>query len=358
MSDTVLRQSIDGMSAQLSVKQRELAQFIDRYTESIKAFTESCQATGKTMGEQVSQARQMLNTSTTKSGNEPAGTARAVPASRSFSEPPKFEGKAFDVWGMGEVLRVAKSRQELEKWYEENKAQQEKLRAEEVSKTTEHEESLAAIRQRYAEQSKLISLSSSAATLGVVSQMTAGVADMMKGMGEESSSAYQVIFLASKAAAIAQAIVNTEVAAVQALSLGPVLGIPASALIRGLGYASVGMIAATTINGMAHEGIDNIPREGTWLLDEGERVVDRRTNGDLKDFLGRRQPTDDLHSGAPAAVQVTVNISGDGAAKTDSSVGAEAFGAQLGRFVEAKYRELIARDVQPGGALWRTSNGR
>jgi len=36
---------------------------------------------------------------------------------------------------------------------------------------------------------------------------------------------------------------------------------------------------------MAHDGIDSIPREGTWLLDKGERVVDRRTNADLKEYL-------------------------------------------------------------------------
>ena len=40
-----------------------------------------------------------------------------------------------------------------------------------------------------------------------------------------------------------------------------------------------------TAVGMAHDGIDNIPKEGTWLLDKGERVVDRRTNADLKEFL-------------------------------------------------------------------------
>lgn len=37
--------------------------------------------------------------------------------------------------------------------------------------------------------------------------------------------------------------------------------------------------------GMAHDGIDSVPREGTWLLDKGERVVDSRTNQDLKQFL-------------------------------------------------------------------------
>ena len=37
--------------------------------------------------------------------------------------------------------------------------------------------------------------------------------------------------------------------------------------------------------GMAHDGIGYVPKEGTWLLDKGERVVDSRTNADLKAFL-------------------------------------------------------------------------
>ncbi|MDO6488228.1 tape measure protein [Colwellia sp. 6_MG-2023] len=57
---------------------------------------------------------------------------------------------------------------------------------------------------------------------------------------------------------------------------------PMAATIGGL---SSGMI------GMAHEGIDSIPKEGTWLLDKGERVVDSRTNADLKNYLGNTQTT-------------------------------------------------------------------
>ena len=45
--------------------------------------------------------------------------------------------------------------------------------------------------------------------------------------------------------------------------------------------------AAGSMAGMAHDGIDYVPREGTWLLDRGERVVDSRTNEDLKTFLSQ-----------------------------------------------------------------------
>ncbi len=56
--------------------------------------------------------------------------------------------------------------------------------------------------------------------------------------------------------------------------------------------ASAGIIATTAVakvaalTGQAHDGIDSVPREGTYLLDKGERVVDSRLNGDLKQFLG------------------------------------------------------------------------
>jgi hypothetical protein len=55
---------------------------------------------------------------------------------------------------------------------------------------------------------------------------------------------------------------------------------------------------------MAHSGIDNIPTEGTWLLDKGERVLSPRQNRDLTQFLtktnggGRSQP-----------VEVSINLS-------------------------------------------------
>lgn len=69
-------------------------------------------------------------------------------------------------------------------------------------------------------------------------------------------------------------------AAVSLATMGANAG-PAS-----LGAASTFALTKTlSMAGMAHDGISDVPKEGTWLLDKGERVVDSRTNGDLKDFL-------------------------------------------------------------------------
>jgi hypothetical protein len=41
--------------------------------------------------------------------------------------------------------------------------------------------------------------------------------------------------------------------------------------------------------GMAHDGIDYVPKEGTWLLDKGERVLSPRQNADFTRAMNERQ---------------------------------------------------------------------
>lgn len=112
------------------------------------------------------------------------------------------------------------------------------------------------------------------------------MAAMVKETSGESSAAYKAMFLVNQGISMAQALINTEVAATKAMAEGGMIaGIPMATAIRALGYASVGMIAAQTITGMAHDGIDNIPKEGTWLLDGGERVLNPQQNKDLTNYL-------------------------------------------------------------------------
>ena len=123
------------------------------------------------------------------------------------------------------------------------------------------------------------------------------VAEMVKNTAGESSAAYKAMFLVNQGISIAQALINTEVAATKAMAEGGfIAGIPMSTAIRALGYASVGLIAGQTIAGMAHDGIDNIPKEGTWLLDGGERVLNPQQNKDLTNYLAS-QPQQSSSSG-------------------------------------------------------------
>jgi hypothetical protein len=49
-------------------------------------------------------------------------------------------------------------------------------------------------------------------------------------------------------------------------------------------------VVGSGLAGMAHSGISAVPEDGTWLLEKGERVLDRDTNKDLKDYLKGGQP--------------------------------------------------------------------
>ncbi len=49
-----------------------------------------------------------------------------------------------------------------------------------------------------------------------------------------------------------------------------------------------GIVAGSGLAGMAHEGIANIPDDGTWLLKKNERVVGAELNRDLTTYLSNQ----------------------------------------------------------------------
>jgi hypothetical protein len=67
------------------------------------------------------------------------------------------------------------------------------------------------------------------------------------------------------------------------------------------GAAMMGSFATGLVAGMAHDGMKNIPEDGTWLLQKGERVVDSKTNKDLTDYLKNQKQSN---------INMTVNING------------------------------------------------
>lgn len=94
---------------------------------------------------------------------------------------------------------------------------------------------------------------------------------------EEGSGIQKAAFIAQQAMAAGQIYMQGEVAAAAALApppigLGPAAGAPYAASIRGMTALSMGLVLAQTVAGMAHEGMTEIPSEGSWYLDKGERV--------------------------------------------------------------------------------------
>ena len=105
---------------------------------------------------------------------------------------------------------------------------------------------------------------------------TQGLA-LIEQSAKKGSALQKAAFIAQKGMAAAQVWMQGEVAAAAALApppigLGPIAGAGQATVIRALSAVSAGMIMGQAIAGMAHSGISEIPEEGTWLLNRGERV--------------------------------------------------------------------------------------
>lgn len=142
-------------------------------------------------------------------------------------------------------------------------------------------------------------------------KMYGGMTDILTAFGLENSKVGKAIFAAQKGASIAQAMINAHESATVAMAKYPgPLGVAMGAVSYAAAAARAAQMKSIDIDGMAHDGIDNIPREGTWLLQKGERVVDDRTNGDLKEFLSAQKSNN--NSGvAPIEVNAPLHINGN-----------------------------------------------
>ena len=168
---------------------------------------------------------------------------------------PTFTGLDASVGGPGgELIKAAEADKALAKWHEKELQRQQKLFDQKLISEQQYLDRKVEINEENNKKLESIQDAYKLGSIAVFADLTSNAADMMKQMAGEGSTAYKVLFLASKAAAIAQAMVSTEVAAAKALELGPIMGIPAASLIRGLGYASVGMIAATAVTGFSEGG--------------------------------------------------------------------------------------------------------
>ena len=82
--------------------------------------------------------------------------------------------------------------------------------------------------------------------------------------------------------------------------VGPALGAAAAGVVYVAGGA-----AAAKLTGMAHDGIDSVPNDGTWLLQKGERVTTAETSAKLDKTLSDIQKKNE--SGSHGNVQIINN---------------------------------------------------
>ncbi len=185
---------------------------------------------------------------------------------------------------------------------------------------------------QYAAKQKQLTMATATAQLQQYSQLFGGMSQMIASFGGENNKAIQGMFMASQAFSIAKATMDGYTAINAAWASGPFpANLGAVAMATGQVFQNISAIKSQSLTGMAHDGISEVPTEGTWLLNKGERVVDDRTNGDLKDFLSEKKTGQE----APVTVNAPMNI--QGSVRSDDAAVMNAI---------KKHPQLVAQAVQ------------
>lgn len=143
--------------------------------------------------------------------------------------------------------------------------------------------------------------------LSAMSSVFGSMGDLVKGYAGESSDAYIAMVAIQKSANLASVIMNGYAAISAAWASAP---FPYNLPAVGMATAQTGVLQAAlqaftpSITGMAHNGIDNIPKEGTWLLDGGERVLNPQQNKDLTNYLSQAQSNSSSQQSTPQNLQI------------------------------------------------------
>ena len=170
---------------------------------------------------------------------------------------------------------------------------------------------------------------------------------LVKGFAGENSRVSKAMFAVQKAHTLATIFLKNKEALAIAWASAPFpnnLGAVAMAALKTGALASAAQAIMPSMSGQAHNGLANVPKEGTYLLDEGERVVRPSDNNKLTKFL------DGKGSGTGNNITTNVTIASDGRADVQSN---HTLGKDLGQAINAAVQKTLRTELRQGGMLAR-----
>ncbi|HHQ4661817.1 TPA: hypothetical protein ACSPZY_002246 [Aeromonas veronii] len=161
-------------------------------------------------------------------------------------------------------------------------AKQEEAIAKELEADQRKQEQLAEQERQRIEKQKNLQQQAARDMLSFTSQTIGLTTDMLSQSGKEQTGVMKALLAAQKLMAIPSIYIAGQQAAAGAEAFAAMTGglmgaAAARKLIEAQTMLSIGMVVGTSIAGMAHSGIEEIPSEGTWLLDKGERVYTNKS---------------------------------------------------------------------------------
>lgn len=239
-------------------------------------------------------------------------------AEAAFADAPQFSGLAPEVGGpWGELNKVDKAEEELQEWYDKQLEMLEQFRSERADLNAQWDEQEAALHQEHQDRLADIERARQMAQMAAGEEFFGNMAGAAKTFFGENSKLYQAAFAVEKAYAIGKALINVPksysdaYAAVVGIPIvGPALAPAAGVAAAAAQVAQAAAIGNINMTGMAHDGIESIPKTGTWLLEKGERVTTAETSAKLDAVLN------DIRTGQHSG-NVTVHNYGNDRVRTE-----------------------------------------
>ena len=163
----------------------------------------------------------------------------------------------------------------------------------------EHTDAMWAMDQEYALKQQTLDQQTADARTAIQANAFSAMTSIAGTFFGENSKMQRVAFAMEKAFAVQKALMNVKETysntfnALSAIPLiGPYIAMPgavAASAVQIAQAAGIGGMAAPSVAGIAHGGLDNVPAEATYLLQKDERVLSPKQNKDLVKFMANSQ---------------------------------------------------------------------
>ncbi|MBN8410689.1 hypothetical protein [Halomonas litopenaei] len=230
--------------------------------------------------------------------------ASAEQVASGMEDAPDYAGLDGSVGGaFGEIAKIDEAQEALESWYETQLEMLAEFREARADLNSEWDEREQEIQQQHQDQLLKIEHARQQAQLVAAESVFGDLADVTRTFAGEQSGIYKAMFAVQKAAAIAQSLVAIQ----QGIAMAAANPFPYNlAAMASVASATAGIVSNIASiagpDGMAHEGINSVPEDGTWYLKKGERVTTADTSAKLDRTL------DDVQRNRSDGGGTTVNV--------------------------------------------------
>lgn len=217
------------------------------------------------------------------------------------------------------------------------------------------ENAKAAIRSKAAADERAIQDANNVMSVQLMGKMTDDVLGILQKSGRERTALGKALFLANKALAVAEIIMNTEVAATKIGSQLGVFGIPMATMIRAQGYASAGMVAGMAVADVAGRAYGGpVSADSLYRVNErGAPEMYTASNGTqymLPTANGQVTAANKIEGGGSVQWNIVVNNT---AAGTMASASVD----QQSRTVQIAVTEVANQISSNSGPVWSAMRG-